>query len=214
MLITTTDVYQCHFNFAQGQPTCKALFKRNMDLATDVYLNRVDQCPCGESVIHLLKGADSSALQERRTHLLVYLKGSKKSRVVLHQENPDLYNYFEMIWNLRESHMVKHTPVQYAFFLTCCFKKDCCHPLCQIYSEPEDLPTWYDGGPLVNQLPMPIPDSSRPWGDEKCEKCNGVCSGHFLSADKTLSSGSPHMNKPPSVILNEKFMKLSSYPPL
>ena len=27
MLITTTDVYQCHFNFAHGQPTCKALYK-------------------------------------------------------------------------------------------------------------------------------------------------------------------------------------------
>ena len=26
MLITTTDVYQCHFNFAHGQPTCKALY--------------------------------------------------------------------------------------------------------------------------------------------------------------------------------------------
>ena len=27
MLITTTDVYQCHFNFAHGQPTCKALYE-------------------------------------------------------------------------------------------------------------------------------------------------------------------------------------------
>ena len=35
-------------------------FTTNMDLATDVYLNRVNGCPCGATTISLLKGADSS----------------------------------------------------------------------------------------------------------------------------------------------------------
>ena len=37
MLIITTDVYQCHFNFAHGQPTCKALYHR--DHSPDGLLN-------------------------------------------------------------------------------------------------------------------------------------------------------------------------------
>lgn len=68
-------------------------YNNNMELAAEVYINRVNQCPCGDSVIHLFKGADSSALQDRRKDLLVYLKGSKKSKAALHQENPDLFEY-------------------------------------------------------------------------------------------------------------------------
>ena len=31
--------------------------KVNLDLATDVYISRVNECPCGETVIHLYRGA-------------------------------------------------------------------------------------------------------------------------------------------------------------
>ena len=35
-------------------------FKRNMQLATEVYINRVNGCPCGEGTIRLFEGADST----------------------------------------------------------------------------------------------------------------------------------------------------------
>lgn len=40
------------------------VFTRNMTTAMDIYTSRVDQCPCGEILIHLRKGADSSDKQE------------------------------------------------------------------------------------------------------------------------------------------------------
>lgn len=38
--------------------------KANMDTATDIYISCCNGAPCGESVIHLVKGADSSRNQE------------------------------------------------------------------------------------------------------------------------------------------------------
>lgn len=52
--------------------------KANFELATDVYIDRVNGCPCGETVIHLYRGADSSSLQQKWKDLLVYLKGRWK----------------------------------------------------------------------------------------------------------------------------------------
>ena len=45
-------------------------FRTSMDLATEVYLNRVNECPCGETTIALFKGADSSHKLQMRVHLL------------------------------------------------------------------------------------------------------------------------------------------------
>ncbi len=44
----------------------KDKYRENMDLATEVYMNRVNGCPCGETNIHLFKGADSTTDQENR----------------------------------------------------------------------------------------------------------------------------------------------------
>ena len=52
--------------------------RMNMELAMDVYISRVNHCPCDDTQIHLFKGADSSELQEQRQHLQVFLKGSRK----------------------------------------------------------------------------------------------------------------------------------------
>ena len=67
------------FNPATGAVDMERV-RKNLDLATDVYINRVNNCPCGETVIHLYKGADSGSLQEERKHLLVFLKGSRKKK--------------------------------------------------------------------------------------------------------------------------------------
>ena len=108
----------------------KTKYALNMKLATEVYINRVNQCPCGDSVIHLYPGADSSKQQQMRKFLLQFLKGSKKEKTNLMNKEPAYYEYFEKVWNLRKRHMVKGLPPQYAFFLLCCLSNDCCHPLC------------------------------------------------------------------------------------
>ena len=71
-----------------------------MDLATEVYMNRVNSCSCGETRIQLFHGADSIVDQERRTHLLQYLKGSREQKQKLCVLQPDLYDHFETISDL------------------------------------------------------------------------------------------------------------------
>lgn len=50
----------------------------NLNQAADVYLDRVDKCPCGDTMIHLYKAPDSSMYQDMRKNLQIFLKGSRK----------------------------------------------------------------------------------------------------------------------------------------
>ena len=72
-------------------------YKKNMDLATEVYINRVNDSPCGGTAIKLYKGADSSDHQRRRPLLQKFLKGSKQDKHHLEQEHKQLYDYFSKI---------------------------------------------------------------------------------------------------------------------
>ena len=96
-------------------------FKLNMELATEVYIGRVNDCPCGEGTIRLFAGADSRDRQELRKKLLVFLKGSKHERKALQQSNPEDFSYFEDVWAVRCKHMAKNLPVQYLYQVVCCF---------------------------------------------------------------------------------------------
>ena len=58
----------------------KDKLKENMMLAVEAYVNRVNGCPCGNSVINLYPGAVSTEHQEVREKLLIFLKGTKKAR--------------------------------------------------------------------------------------------------------------------------------------
>ena len=127
-------------------------------------------------VIPSSRGADSSEQQNTRTHLLLYLKGSKQQ---LRRDQPSLYSYFESVWKIRQSHMVQNLPVQYAFFLVCCLDPQCNHPVCN-KGELSELPKWYDGGPPISTFPLPIPDPQRYWGNNNCVECKDQCTGHFL----------------------------------
>lgn len=73
---------------------------RNMDLATDVYISLTNHCSCGETVINMFKGSDSSEKQEERKYLIQFLKGSKMQKESLKKEHSALYSYFEQVWNV------------------------------------------------------------------------------------------------------------------
>ncbi len=190
----------------------KERYENNMTLATDVYLNRVNGCPCGETVIHLYKGADSSEQQVTRKYILQYLKGSKAQKQQLKSNMPELYAYFEQVWKIRESHMLKDLPSQYAFHLVCCFDLACTHPLC-LQGNSNGIPEWFNSGPLVTQLPFPIPDPTRCYGNDQCNKCKGFCCGHFMKPESTLTSLLSPMRKPPSAVLKEAFDSFQTFPP-
>ena len=182
----------------------------NMELAMDIYISSVNGAPCGDSQIHLFKGADSSEKQELRKHVLLYLKGSMEQKAKLKSENPLCYEYIESVWNLRNKHMVPNLPSQYAFYLKCCHKEDCSHPLCEQTSEQM---SWFPNGPPLSHLPFPIPDPARPWGNPECTSCKGICHGHFLLPEAPLASDVSPMIQPPSQILKEEFDRLQSHKP-
>ena len=185
--------------------------RNNLELATSVYIDRVNNCPCGETVIHLHRGADSASLQKRE-HLIVYLKGSKVKKDQLQREEPELYKYFETIWEMRQTHEVPGLPSQYLYLLVCCFQQGCPHPLCQ--AGKEGIPMeWFPGGPRVDFIPLPVPDPAYPWGSDSCDKCSGSCAGHFLKPEEAMRSNATPMAQPPSTVLKNFYQKQAGHDP-
>lgn len=68
--------------------------KENLESAADVYVNRCNECSCGDTVIHLFKGANSAEWQTYRPLLNVFLKGNKKSRKKLQLDHPETFAFF------------------------------------------------------------------------------------------------------------------------
>ena len=75
----------------------KSSLMQNLMSAAEVYIQRCNKAPCGDTEIHLYLGADSSELQNRRERLLKFLKGSQKEKVKLQKENPEEYSSFESL---------------------------------------------------------------------------------------------------------------------
>ncbi|XP_072163624.1 uncharacterized protein [Diadema setosum] len=182
----------------------EAKLEQNLRTATDVYINRCDGAPAGRSEIKLVEGSrDDRAqeFQERRPSLLVFLKGSKTAREQLKREKPDLYNHFKQVWDMRNRHMQGGLPSAYVFQLLPCFETSCPHPVCS--TERRDM-VWYDGGPSVAFIPLPVPDPGQPWGGN-CTTCSGDCSGHYIHYPNNMN-GSPC--QPPRDVLEEAFKTL------
>ena len=49
---------------------------------------------------------------------------------------------------------------------------------------------WYQGGPPVTFLPLPVADKDRQWGSQDCQYCTECgkdsCNGHYLSIDEIV----------------------------
>jgi len=70
------------------------ILRTNLKKAIDVYLSHVNNCPCGDTVIQLLEGADANDFIKYREDLKTFLKGSKKKKMILRKENPELFKLF------------------------------------------------------------------------------------------------------------------------
>ena len=71
-----------------------AKLAENMNLAIEAYISRVNQSPCGDTVIQLYRGADSKEDQEVRKKLLIFLKGSSARKKDLQKQDSKLYANF------------------------------------------------------------------------------------------------------------------------
>ena len=131
---------------------------KNLELATDVYIDRVEGASCCGSTVVLKKGASGD--MDKRQQLLIFLKGSKKDKLALKLNHPELYKSMEDVWAVRNSHMNNKVPTKYIFHLTLCGNLSCIHPRCR-RGETSSGTRWYPGGPSVTWLPLPAPDHER-----------------------------------------------------
>lgn len=129
-------------------------------------------------------------------HTIQYLKSSKRQKDALRVEQP----FFKRFGHLGQITWPNKLPTQYLFYLLCCYNctaQGCLQPICQ--KERTETPTWFNGGPPILCLPLPIPDSSRPWGSQ-CSECKGSCYGHFLQPAEVLQSTLQPMLEPPQKV--------------
>ena len=188
------------------------LLHRNLELATEIYIQRCNGCPCGSTTIHLYKGAPSD--QKRREDFYIFLKGFKNKKMQLQRENPSRYHEFEKIWEVRNRHAVTGLPNQYVFYLRCCYQPSCPHALCQLGVPKESL-HWYSNGPPLTFFPLPVPNPSRPWGNPNCTECTGTCSGHYLKTScdlKNIEQAAKQMVGPPSDCIKQAYKDMKQYP--
>ena len=187
--------------------------RKNLNLAIDYYIQRVNGAPRGNGTITLCKGATSEFakhVNDRRSKLVTFLRGTKKEKKALKESDPTLYGYFEEVWDVRNRHMVKGLPDQYVFMLIKCMENSCPHNKCQESQDNVEL-KWYPNGPPLEYFPLPIPDPNRPWGGD-CSQCKGIYPGHFLSTEDNIAHYRKHgkesmMFEPPSKILGEAHKK-------
>ena len=108
--------------------------------------------------------------------------------------------------------MIKGLPSQYAFMLVPCNDIKCIHPLCKNGGQAVQH-TWFEMGPLVTMFPLPVKDPARPSGGQ-CQECSGVCSGHYLKPQDTVTLISEKGvsvcdSLPPSVVLKEELNRIT-----
>ena len=102
--------------------------------------------------------------------------------------------------------MNSQLPENYVFMLNLCHQPGSLHPLC---GEDVTDSTWYDNGPPLTYVPVPIPDPRRSWGGD-CSDWAGFCAGHFLRPEEHKGYVEEFgvggcMFTPPSVIIKEAF---------
>ena len=119
--------------------------RANMEAALKQYIERVDGTPCMGTTITLQRGASGHPFLDRRSQLLIFLKGSAKEKAELKKKDPEEYSYFERVWKVRQNHLDHNLPVNYIFLLRCCGKDGCPHPPCKASVSQQERPRAVSG---------------------------------------------------------------------
>ena len=165
----------------------------SLELATDVYINYVNKRPCGDTVIHLFKGADSSNNQHIRDQLKIF-QGQESS------SNSKLYSLLNEVWSVQQHHMIAWS----MFFLVCCFDHNCIHLRCKESGNMcQEMLTWFPGGP--DHLWHTFPSLFQIEIGLGEAQCSGFCAGRFLAPEKLTSNSDLQPILPPSTQTFRKY---------
>jgi hypothetical protein len=93
-----------------------------MEEALSQCVQGADQTQCMRTTISLYRGATDHNILKCRQKLLVFLKGSAKSKEELKKEDPEMYHHFNIVWRICHYHMDHSLPAKYVFLLRCCGK--------------------------------------------------------------------------------------------
>ena len=157
---------------------------RNLEDTIGVYISRVQGATCADAKIQYYTGASSTDYQLLREKLLKSLHAGKSQKAALEKEHSD-FKLTATVLDVRKHHMNKTVPSRYIFHLVCCYKKECPHPVCQ--KGPPQVSCWYEGGPSVRDIPLPLPDPQYAYGSNSCTKCKSAfCAGHYLSPQDAI----------------------------
>lgn len=74
-------------------------------------MNRCNGAPYGDTTIQLFKGADSTAYQQLREDVLIYLKGTKPQKSQLQRKKQEQWSIIKEVWDLRNRHLVPYLPL-------------------------------------------------------------------------------------------------------
>ena len=188
-----------------------SILKENLNQAITTYIRRVNGCPYGDTTIQLYRGADDSLYSslQNRSELLIFLKGSKAAKETLQRENSAMYADFQLIWDIRQRHLVQELSTQYIYLLVCCFEQGCPHSVC-LKGRPSIVPSWYEGGPPITHIPLPVEDENRLWNSQTCMTCKQFCTGHYKHKfiDTTDKDALALCPPPPSMVLKNEFALL------
>ena len=66
-----------------------------------------------------------------KREIVAVSKRDTQREMKLQSENPREYSHFEEVCSVREYHIVKEVPSQYAFTLLPCYQPGCPHPVCK-----------------------------------------------------------------------------------
>lgn len=115
-----------------------------------------------------------------RTHLdtsnfkaMIWIcEGKPNAKVKLAKSEPRfIWFYQECLGHLHQTPDDSTNAV--CFFLKCCLEESCIHPLrYQVKLQPDFQ---------VSNLPLEVPHPTQYWGNSKCQRCKGVCHGHFVT---------------------------------
>ena len=119
-------------------------------------------CRCKDAKIQYYTGASSTEYQHLRDKLLKYLHAGKSQKAALEKEHSD-FKLITTVLVVCKRHMNKTVPSHYIFHLVCCYEKECPHPVFQT-GPPQEVSCWYEGGPSVRDIPLPLLDPQYAYG--------------------------------------------------
>lgn len=160
--VTATSSHLLYCRDVQHGKINNHILWKNLDLAIDTYISFVNKAPCGSTVIHLYKGADSTDHHIYHENLKIFLKGSQAKKKLYNKKIHLCLN------NLGSTLKTFGSRISTAVYIlsTC---------LLWTWLPTQFVPKtnwfiqklfhWFPNEPPLSQIPLPVVDPARSWGE-------------------------------------------------